>query len=136
MSKIYSLYQYLKNEDSKIIYLFKSGIFYIAISEDATYLSNKFGFKLTRFNDNIQKCGFPIASVEKYTKLFEDNNVNFKLINSTSDNTSSSNKNNDDVKKLIDNISNVDPERLSVLEIYKYLDKIKQEAIKIKKTIF
>ena len=106
MSKIYSLYQYLKNEDSKIIYLFKSGIFYIAISEDATYLSNKFGFKLTRFNDNIQKCGFPIASVEKYTKLFADNNVNFKLINSTSDNTSSSNKNNDDVKKLIDNISN------------------------------
>lgn len=135
MSKLYSLYQYLKNEDNETIYLFKSGIFYIAIAEDAHSLSNRFGFKLTKLNENIQKCGFPIASVEKYTKLFENNNVNFKIINTTSDNSKSSNKSNDEIKKLIDKLSNVDTETLSVLEIYNYLENLKQEAIKIKKYI-
>lgn len=53
---------YIKNVKTKIlgkIYLFKSGIFYIALEEDATFLSELLGFKLTNFNETVMKCGFP-----------------------------------------------------------------------------
>lgn len=132
MSKIYSLYQHFKSEDSKIIYLFKSGIFYIAISEDATYLSNKFGFKLTKLNDTILKCGFPISSLDKYSNLFATNNINFRIINMTNYNYNNHSKNNNEIKNLIDELSIIDTESLSISEIYRYLEKIKQKAIKIK----
>lgn len=47
MSKLYSIYKKLKESNKDTVYLFKSGIFYIAISDDASLLSSKFKFKLT-----------------------------------------------------------------------------------------
>ena len=120
MSKLYSLYETLKKENQKTIYLFKSGIFYIALSNDAIYLSNKFNFKLTNFNNSIVKCGFPISSSEKYIKIFKNNNINFKIIDS-SVNTIYSPKEfelNNNILNLIDSISSTDPDKLSVYEAY------------------
>ena len=42
MSKLYSIYKKLKESNKDTVYLFKSGIFYIAISDDANLLSSKF----------------------------------------------------------------------------------------------
>ena len=59
MSKLYNIYLEEKKKNRDILLLFKSGIFYIAIAEDAIKLSNLLHLKLTNLNDTIQKCGFP-----------------------------------------------------------------------------
>ena len=55
MSKLYVEYLKLKNKDINKVYLFKSGIFYIALEEDAKKLSELFDFKLTNLNESVIK---------------------------------------------------------------------------------
>lgn len=50
MSKLYDKFSSLKNSNKDTLYLFKSGIFFIALNEDATKLSEIFGFKITNLN--------------------------------------------------------------------------------------
>lgn len=80
MSKLYNKYLELKSKDSSSYYLFKSGMFYIFLDEDAKFVSQKLNLKLTNFNDTILKCGFPINSISKYTSLLDDNKINYKII--------------------------------------------------------
>ena len=82
MSKLCILYDTLKHQNKETIYLFKSGIFFIALKEDAFFLSNTFGFKLTNLNKTTEKCGFPTSSIKKYTELFNNHNIKFKIIDS------------------------------------------------------
>ena len=64
MSKLYDKFSSLKNSNKDTLYLFKSGIFFIALNEDATKLSEIFGFKITNLNDTVTKCGFPEKRLE------------------------------------------------------------------------
>ena len=133
MSKLYSLYESLKRKDNETIYLFKSGIFYLALSDDAIYLSNRFNFKLTNLNNSIVKCGFPISSIDKYIKKFTSNNINFKLVDSTI-NTIYSPKNyqlDSHIKKLIDSIISIDTNTLSVSEAYAFIENLQEEIKEI-----
>ena len=82
MSKLYDKFLKLKSENSEKIYLFKSGIFYVALNEDAKLLSDKFGFKITNLNETVTKCGFPNTRLDFYLNLFQNNNIDFKLIDS------------------------------------------------------
>lgn len=135
MSKLYSLYKDLKLNNNETIYLFKSGIFYIALADDAITLSHKFGFKLTNLNATVMKCGFPLSSTEKYIKLFENNNINFKLID-TNSNTIYTPKNyivSNNINELIDSIISIDTDLLSVSECYKFIESLKMKSIEIKK---
>ena len=50
MSKLYNNYLALKKENESTLFLFKSGIFYIFLDEDATKISNILGLKLTMLN--------------------------------------------------------------------------------------
>ena len=79
MSKLYQTYAALKMQDSSQLYLFKSGIFYIFLDEDAKLISTKFNLKLTNLNSIVVKCGFPTSQIEKYTNLFNIANIFFKL---------------------------------------------------------
>lgn len=134
MSKLYSLYENLKKENNETIYLFKSGIFYIALAEDAICLSHKFDFKLTKLNDTIVKCGFPASSINKYTKIFTNNNINFKIIDTSNNTAYSPNeyKLNDDISNLLTTISSINIENLSVSEAYKFIEDLKEQSLKIK----
>ena len=76
MSKLYRKYLYLKNKEN-IIYIFKIGIFYILIDDDALFLSNILNLKCTKLNDYIYKCGFPINYSEKYFNIINRLNVDF-----------------------------------------------------------
>ena len=60
MSKLYNQYLKLKSDtkEKNIIYLFKSGIFYICLDEDARKMSDIFDFKITPINEDVVKCGF------------------------------------------------------------------------------
>ena len=80
MSKLYNTYLALKKQDSQTIYLFKSGIFFLALDKDAYTLSDIFHFKLGNLTDTVVKCGFPCSSFDKYSNLFKIHNLGFKII--------------------------------------------------------
>ena len=130
MSKLHSMYLSLKNENSNSLFLFKSGIFLIALAEDATKLSNLFDLKLTKLKDSVQKCGFPSASFEKYTNLFKALNLDVKIIE-VDKNTSYSlieYKQDKAIEELLELIKNVDKDNLSVSESYEFIESLKSKV--------
>lgn len=135
MSKLFDIYKNLKQEDSKTLFLFKSGIFYIFLDEDAKIINNLLDLKLTNLNTQIVKCGFPANSLQKYLKLLSFTDYNIKIIDNSS-NTSFKVKdftmNNDNIN-LLKTISNVNEENLSVKDAYDFITNIKHNAIKILK---
>lgn len=101
MSKILKQYNELKAKDRSKVYLFKIGIFYNILNEDARLVSKELGLKLTDLSPDIIKCGFPIAKLEKYTNLLKAHNINFEVVSNP---TPSSQKSPYDsiVKKILD----------------------------------
>lgn len=75
-------YEELKKKDNNKIYIFKVGIFYNILNEDARLVSNTIGLKLTSLSPDIVKCGFPIAKLEKYTNLLTSHNITFEVVSS------------------------------------------------------
>lgn len=82
MSKLLKLYSKLKQENPNKLYLFKSGIFYIAIDDDALTLSELFNFKIIDLNSKSIKCGFPTSKISYYSGLLNINNIKFEIIDS------------------------------------------------------
>lgn len=80
MSKLLKEYNLLKTKDKNKIYIFKVGIFYNILNEDARLVSKEIGLKLTDLSPEIVKCGFPIAKLEKYTALLKQKNINFEVV--------------------------------------------------------
>ena len=56
--KLLNKYTELKNNNSKNVYLIKVGIFYTSLNEDAIFLNEEIGLKLTRLGNEIIKCGW------------------------------------------------------------------------------
>lgn len=127
MSKLFNQYKSLKEKDNEKVYLFKSGIFYIAIDEDAQFLSDKIGFKLTNLNETTKKCGFPVSRIDYYKKIFDIGNINYELIEKSQVNVDLKNN---DLNKLITNLSNLDFDNITYKQAFEILqnasNKIKQ----------
>ena len=124
MSKLYQTYVALKVQDSTQLYLFKSGIFYIFLDDDAKLISSLFNLKLTNLNSAIMKCGFPTSQLEKYS------NSSFKIIDA-SDNSLYSPKDfvlNKNLKVFLEKISSVKAYDLSISAAYDFIDKISEES--------
>ena len=83
MSKLLNQYKELKKKDSKKIYLFRVGIFYNILNEDAKIVSNTIGLKLTDLSPEIIKCGFPVSKLDKYTSLLKDHNLEFEVVSTS-----------------------------------------------------
>lgn len=107
MSKLYKKYTELKNCDENQLYLFKSGMFFIFLDYDAKLISKELNLKLTKLNDSIVKCGFPINSLQKYSNLLVSRGFKFSII---------------DENSCIDTST---PEYLSNLNIVAFIKKIK-----------
>ncbi len=130
MSKLYQTYVALKVQDSTQLYLFKSGIFYIFLDDDAKLISSLFNLKLTNLNSAIMKCGFPTSQLEKYSNLFKTANLSFKIIDA-SDNSLYSPKDfvlNKNLKVFLEKISSVKAYDLSISGAYDFIDKISEES--------
>lgn len=127
MSKLYTKYLSLKKEtNSSKIYLFKSGIFYLFIDEDAKMMSPLLQLKLTNLNPTVLKCGFPVNSLEKYMPLLEQTGKTIEIID-LEKNISSSPKKfiiTKDVKDFITYLSSQDSNNLSVKEAYQFIDDV------------
>ncbi len=133
MSKLINTYKQLKENDSETFYLFKSGIFYIFLDEDAKKMNSILNLKLTNLNNDIVKCGFPTNSISKYINLLILNNIKFKIIDlaqNTMFDLHSFTLNNE-LLNLLNLIANVDENSLSVKESYDFIEKIKFNATNI-----
>lgn len=130
MSKLYDNYLYLKETDDKTLYLFKSGIFFIFLADDAKIASKLLNLKITYFTEDVIKCGFPVSSLEKYTNILKRSSYNFKIVDNIK-NTIYSIHNyeiDEDIDKLLSKLSTVDTNSLSVKEAYNFIDSLKESA--------
>lgn len=133
MSKLVNCYKNLKSNDSSSLYLFKSGVFYIFLDEDAKIISNLLHLKLTNLNSEIQKCGFPANSLEKYLALLKLIPYEVKIIDNT-DSVSYTPKQfsiNKEILDFLSDISILNVETLSVSQAFNFLSSIKEKAIKL-----
>lgn len=133
MSKLYNTYVELKKRNSNSIYLFKSGIFFIALDEDAKKLSNLFNFKLSNFTPSVTKCGFPCSSLEKYIKMFNACNLTIKVIEPEG-NTLYYLKDytqNLHITEFLNSIRTIDINNLSIQGAYDLLEQLQKTAQKI-----
>lgn len=80
MSKLYSKYLEQKALNPNELYLFKSGIFYMALNEDANRLSDALSLKVTNITDKLYKCCFPVSKSNYYFKTLELLSINYKII--------------------------------------------------------
>lgn len=132
MSKLYTKYTELKKKDSKKVYLFKSGIFYISLAEDAELLSEALGLKLTNLNEEVIKCGFPISRLEHYISLLQANNLDFYIVDTNYDKIEnySDYLNNQKLKQIVEKIITIDFDNTTFKEafdlLYQYSNQLKQ----------
>ena len=80
MSKLYSKYLEQQALNPNELYLFKSGIFYMALNEDANRLSDALSLKVTNITDKLYKCCFPVSKSDYYFKTLESLSINYKII--------------------------------------------------------
>jgi len=109
MSKLIKNLKELKKLDASSIYIFRVGIFYNILNEDAKIVHEKLGLKLTSLSPEIVKCGFPISSLDKYTKKLDELQLKYKVIDDLPNNTNIEDyANNIEVKKILNKIKNLD----------------------------
>lgn len=137
MSKLYKKYLELKKTNSSKIYLFRSGLFYIFIEDDAYLMSNILSLRLTNLNESVVKCGFPSTVLNKYLNLIKSLNYNVNIIDDLNSVPLSCNNyiSNEKIKELITLLSSIDSNNLSIKEIYSLVDDLSNQAKKIKKEI-
>ena len=137
MSKLYKKYLELKKTDSSKIYLFKSGLFYIFLDDDAYLMSTHLNLRLTNLNQDVLKCGFPVNTLNKYLNLIKAFNYNVAIIDDLNSTPLSCNDyiSNEKMKELINKLSLIDSNNLSIKEIYSLVDDLSNQAKKIKNEI-
>ncbi len=130
MSKLYERYLVLKKQNPNTLYLFKNGIFYIFLEEDAKKMSTLLNLKLTNLNENVLKCGFPVNNLEKYSSLIRSNGYDVHIVDTSTNQTHSSTDYilNSEIKNFIQKLSNVDSNNLSISEAYCFIENINKKA--------
>ena len=127
MGKLYKKYISLKIENPNKIYLFKVGIFYIFLDDDARLMSSVLKLKLTKLNSVIYKCGFPVNSSEKYINLLKKYNYDICIVNENDIyDTINSYKNNNELKKIALKIVSVDINSLSISDAFELLSELQK----------
>ena len=129
MSKIFNEFEKKKLENPNKLYLFKSGIFYIGLNEDALALSKLFDFKLTPLNDTVQKAGFPAKKLDFYTKLLHACSVNFEIVDLNYGKIENQQDylNNQKVQEILKKIKNLDMDNVSYKEAFDILWKVNEK---------
>lgn len=122
MSKLYSEYLKRKKEDNSKYYLFKSGLFYIFIDEDAKSINKITPLNITKLNNDIVKCGFPENSLDKYLEIFKNLGLHIDVIEDFCSKESKEEVNN----KIIKKIKNLNIDTLTPLKALNILSEIKR----------
>lgn len=132
-SKLYQKYISLKIQDDNTFYLFKSGIFYIFISNDARYLAPLLNLKLTDLNSSIKKCGFPVNSSQKYFQKLKKLNLNIKIVdlaNMTFNTDLDKYLKYQEMFEIINKFLEINIDELSISQAFEVLNKLQNELKK------
>ncbi len=109
MSKLLNQYHELKKKDASSIYLFRVGIFYNILNEDAKLINEKLGLKITDLGPSIFKCGFPVSQLDKYIILLNKMKIKYKVINNLpNDSNINDYLKNVEIKKILNKIADMD----------------------------
>lgn len=108
MSKLLNQYKDLKKQDASSIYLFRVGIFYNILNEDAKIINEKLGLKITDMGPSIFKCGFPISQLDKYIILLKNLKIKYKIIDNLPNSNINTYMNNIEIKKILNKIVELD----------------------------
>ena len=129
MSKLYNQYKILKKENPEKYFLFKNGLFFIFLDDDAKLMSQLLNLKLSALNANVVKCGFPENALDKYmyilNKLLYEVEIIIPKDNIITDYNSYK------FKDLIKEILDTEVDKLSISEAYDFLNKIQSEFSKL-----
>ena len=108
MSKLMKQYNELKKEDASCIYLFRVGIFYNILNEDAKIINEKLGLKITDLGPSIFKCGFPVSQLDKYIILLNKMKIKYKVIDNLPNSNIGDYMKNVEIKKILNKIDGLD----------------------------
>ena len=137
MSKIYDKYINLKTNDNttNTLYLFKYGIFFIFVDNDAKIASNLLHLKLSNLNDSVVKCGFPVNSLSKYISLLNNTQYNIQIVNMSSDKPISTTDYIffESLKDIFNEIISLNIDSLSISQAYDFLYNMQSKLIDINK---
>ena len=132
MSKLTKKLAELKKNDASSIYIFRVGIFYNILNEDAKILNEKLGLKLTSLSPEIIKCGFPISSLDKYTKKLDELQIQYKIIDDLPNNSNVTDySNNIEIKKILNKIAEIDMNNTTFQQSFNILLDIQNKLKKI-----
>ena len=138
MSKLYNQYVFLKMNNPNKYFLFKSGIFYIFLDEDAKLMSKILDLKLGALNLDIVKCGFPEQSLDKYMHILNNYNYDVEIVNIQKSSVMNYKNyvDNSKLMNIINDFLNTDINSLSISESYDLLQKLQNNICKLKETIY
>lgn len=132
MSKLIKNLKELKKLDASSIYIFRVGIFYNILNEDAKIVNEKLGLKLTSLSPEIIKCGFPISSLDKYTKKLDELQIQYKIIDDLPNNSNVTDySNNIEIKKILNKITEIDMNNTTFQQSFNILLDIQNKLKKI-----
>lgn len=133
MSKLLKKYEELKKNDDKKTYLFRVGIFYNILNEDAKNVNEKIGLKITNLSPEIQKCGFPISQVDKYVDLLNKKGFQPILVDNLPNEMNIVDyTNNIELKKIYNNILNLDMNNTTYHQAFDMLLSIQEKIRNLK----
>lgn len=129
MSKLYEKYTNLKKNNPDLVYLFKSGIFYIALEDDAIKLSENLKLNIGKLNEQVVKVGFPVSSRERYVRFLEALNIPFQFVDDSYGiiENYSDYANNEKLKGIVNKILSIDFDNLTFKEAFEILLGIQKE---------
>ena len=132
MSKLLKQYEELKKNDASSIYLFRVGIFYNILNEDAKLINEKLGLKITDLGPNIFKCGFPVSQLDKYIILLNEMKIKYKVIDNLQNSNINDYMKNIEIKKILNKISNIDMNNTTFQQAFNTLLDIQNKLKNIK----
>ncbi len=129
VSKLYDKYIELKKENNEKMYLFKSGLFYVFLEEDAVKISKITTLKCTQLTPKVVKCGFPQNSLERYLEIFKELNLEIEVIQlEESEKKKLSNKIRSGKIKSINELKSLDLNAITPIRALELLYTIKKEV--------
>lgn len=124
MSKLLKSYVSLKVMDCSKFYLFKNGIFYVFLEDDAKIMAPLLNLKLTNLNQTVVKCGFPINSLDKYLQKLQGTEYTVHIVCDEDFNFSIDVNdfiNNKALHEVLDNFLSINIDSLSIAQAFDLL---------------
>ena len=121
MSKLLNQNNELKKNDASSIYLFRVGIFYNILNEDAKLINEKLGLKITDLGPSIFKCGFPVSQLDKYIILLNKMKIKYKVVDNLPNTNINDYMKNVEIKKILNKIDGLDMNNTTFQQAFTFL---------------